>query len=89
MTKRVSTTSEGRRVSSEVLSDTCTRVFFGGGPKLGCSDSVRAGFIETHNFFCLRPYPGEIAHSNSANRELSNDLSDLVVRRRKVALHTI
>ena len=38
--------------------------------------------------FCLRSYPGEISHSNSPDRELSNDLSDVVVRRRKVALHT-
>ena len=42
-----------------------------------------------HNFFCLKSYPGEISHSNSPNRELSNDLSDVVVRQRKVALHTI
>ena len=39
--------------------------------------------------FCLRYYPGEISHSNSAHRELSNDISDFVVRRRKDALHTI
>ena len=38
--------------------------------------------------FLLRSNPGEISHSNSANRELSNDVSDLVLRRRKVALHT-
>ena len=38
--------------------------------------------------FCLRSYPGEISHSNSPHRQLSNDLSDVVVRRRKVALHT-
>ena len=38
--------------------------------------------------FWLRSYPGEISHSNSPNRELSNDLSDVVVWRRKVALHT-
>ena len=38
--------------------------------------------------FCLRSYPGEISHSNSANRELSNNVSDAVVRRREVALHT-
>ena len=38
--------------------------------------------------FCLRSYPGEISHSNSPNRGLSNDISDLVVRRRKVALQT-
>ena len=58
-----------------------------GGPKLVCSDSLRAGTIESHNFFCLRSYPGEISHSNSPNQELSNNLSDVVVRRRKVALH--
>ena len=39
--------------------------------------------------FCLRSYPGEISHSNSPNRQLSNDISDVVVRRRKVALHTL
>ena len=38
--------------------------------------------------FCLASYPGEISHSNSANRELSNDVSDLGVYRRKVAHHT-
>ena len=39
--------------------------------------------------FFLTFYPGEISHPNSPNRELYNDLSDVVVRRRKVALHTI
>ena len=62
---------------------------FGGGPKPGCSDSVRAGIIESNNFVCLRSYHGEISHSHSANRELSIDVSVLVLRRRKVALHTI
>ena len=38
--------------------------------------------------FCLRSYPGEISHSNSAKRELSNDVSHLEVLPRKVALHT-
>ena len=61
---------------------------FWGGPKLGCSDSLRAGIIESHNFFFLRSYPGEISHSNSANQELSNDVSLLEVLPRKVALHT-
>ena len=28
---------------------------FWGGPKPGCSDSVRAGIIESHNFFVLGP----------------------------------
>ena len=62
---------------------------FWGGPKPGWSDSVRAGIIESHNFFCLRSYPGEISHPNSANRELSIDISVLVLHQRKVALHTI
>ena len=61
---------------------------FGDGPKPVCSDGLRAEIIESHNFFCLRSYPGEISHSNSPERELSNDLSDVVVRCRKVALHT-
>ena len=53
---------------------------FGGGPKQACSHGIRAGNIEIHNFFCLRLYPGEISHSNWPNRELSNDLLDVVVR---------
>ena len=66
----------------------CSSHLFGGGPKLGCSDSVRDGIIESHNFFCLVSYLGKISHSNSANQELSNDILVVVVRRRKVALHT-
>ena len=58
-------------------------------PKPGCSDRVGAGIIKSHNFFCLRSFPDEISHSNSPNREVSNDVSDVVVRRRKVALHII
>ena len=38
--------------------------------------------------FCLTSYPGENSHSNSANRELSNDVLVVELRRRKVALHT-
>ena len=38
-------------------------------------------------FFFLS-YPGEISHSNSAKRELSNDVSLLEVLPKKVALHT-
>ena len=49
---------------------------------------LSAGIIESHNFFCLTSYPGEISHLNSANRELSKYVSDAVVRRRKVALPT-
>ena len=38
--------------------------------------------------FCLTSYPGEISHSNSANRELSNGISVMELRRREIALHT-
>ena len=61
---------------------------FWGGPKPGWSDSVRAGIIESHNFCCLSSYPGEISHSNSPNRELSNDVQLVELLGRKVALHT-
>ena len=47
-------------------------------------------FFALSNALILQSYvPGEIAYFNSPNRELSNDISDVVVRRRKVALHTI
>ena len=49
---------------------------------------LRAGIMESRNFFCLTLYPGEISHSDSANRELSNDVLPVVVRRIKVAPHT-
>ena len=39
-------------------------------------------------FFSLSSYPGEIAHLDSANRELSNDVRLVELRRTKVALHT-
>ena len=61
---------------------------FRGGRKPDCSDGLRTGTIESHNFSCLRSYPGEISHLNSVNRELSNDVSLLEVLPRKVALHT-
>ena len=60
---------------------------FKGDPKPGCSDGLCTGTIESHNFFVLGPILVK-SHSNSPNRELSNDLSDVVVRRRNVALHT-
>ena len=62
---------------------------FWGGPKRVCSDGLRAGTIESHNFFVLCPILVKFHIRNSPNQELSNDLSDVVVRRRKVALHTI
>ena len=44
--------------------------------------------MESRNFFCLTSYPGDISQSDSANRELSNDVLAVVVRRLKIALHT-
>ena len=44
---------------------------------------LRVGIIES-----LTSYPGEISHSNSADRELSIDVSVMELRRREVALHT-
>ena len=58
----------------------------------------QAGMLRRHLYrnyrkpelFCLRSYPAEISHPNSPNQELSNDFSDVVVRRRKVApVHTL
>ena len=45
--------------------------------------------LKAITLFCLTPYPDEIEHSNSPNRELYNGILDVVVRRREVALHTI
>ena len=33
----------------------CSSHLFGGGPKPGCSDVLRSGTIESHNFFVLGP----------------------------------
>ena len=43
---------------------------FWGGPKPVCSDGLRAGTIESHNFFCLR-CPGETSLSSSVERYFS------------------
>ena len=44
---------------------------FWGGPKPGCSDSVCAGIIKSHNFLVLRPMLPKNAYFSSANRQLS------------------
>ena len=44
--------------------------------------------ISKAKFFYLRSYPGEISYSNSAKREISNDILLSEVLPRKVALHT-
>ena len=62
--------------------------FFGVVPSLADQTAFVPELSKAITFFCLRSYPGEISHSNSPNRGLSNDLSDVVVRQRKVALHT-
>ena len=46
---------------------------------------LHAGIIESHNFLA---YVVSISHSNSANREISIDVSVVELCRREVALHT-
>ena len=57
---------------------------FWGGPKPGCSDGLCTRTIKSHNFFVLGP----IIVKFHIQTRLSNNLSDVVVRRRKVVLHT-
>ena len=66
---------------------TCSSHLFGVGP--GEADKTTlVQELSKAITFCLRSYPGEISHSNSAKRELSNDVSLLEVLPRKVALQT-
>ena len=62
---------------------------FGVGPGEADKTALVQELSKAITFFCLRSYPGEISHSNSPNRELSNDVLLLEVLPRKVALHTI
>ena len=59
---------------------------------VGRGEAAQTAFIpelsKALTFFCLTSYPGEMSHSNSVNRELSNDVWTVEVRQRKVALHT-
>ena len=76
----VSTTLEGRRVSSEVRLETARR--FGGGPNLdrAVHNTVTMDAHRAMSFFALltalilwlTSYPGEIAYFNSPNQELSS-----------------
>ena len=44
-----------RRTASRIpAKKSCSSHLFGGGPKPGCSDRLRVGIIESHNFFVLR-----------------------------------
>ena len=61
---------------------------FLGWPRRGWWDRLSAGLIKSHNFFVLGPILVKFSHSNSAKQELSNDVSYLEVRPRKVAFHT-
>ena len=61
---------------------------FGGVSKLGCSDGLCAGIIESHNFFVLGPILVKFHIPTRLNRELFNDIWPVEVGRRKVALHT-
>ena len=88
-TKRPSWRAFKRRTACGIpAKKSCSSHLFWGGPKPGCSDGLSAGIIESHDFFCLRSYPGEISHSYSAKQELCNDVSLSEVLLRKVALHT-
>ena len=60
---------------------------FGVGPGEAGQTAFMPDLSKVVTFF-LMSYHGDISHSNSAKRELSNDISLLEVRRRKVALHT-
>ena len=59
----------------------CSSHLFGVGP----GEADKTALVQE---FCFRSYPGEMSHSNSAKRELSNDVLLLEVLPRKVALHT-
>ena len=57
----------------------CGSHLFGVGP--GEADKTAlVQELSKAKLFCLTSYPGEISHLNSPNRELSNDLVDVVVR---------
>ena len=49
------TAFERRTVCRIAAMKSCISHLFGGGPKPNCSDSFRAGIIESHNFFVLGP----------------------------------
>ena len=65
----------------------CSSHLFGVVPSRAAQTAFVPELLKAINFLSY-VLSGEIAHSNSANRELSNDLSDVVVRRKKVALRT-
>ena len=79
---------ERRRVCQIPAKKSCSSHLFGVVPNLSAQAAFMPELSKAITFF-LRSYPGETSHSNSPNRELSNDVSDAVVRQRKVALHTI
>ena len=62
---------------------------FWGGPKQGSSNGLRAGFIESHNFFVLGPILVKLHIRTRLIESFPTVFLDVVVRRRKVALHTI
>ena len=78
-----------RRTACRFLAKkSCSSHLFGVVPSPYAQTAFAPELSKAITFFCLRFYPGEISYSNSPNWELSNDFSDVVVRRRKVALHT-
>ena len=61
---------------------------FGVGPGEADKTALVQELSKAITFFVLGPIPGEISHSNSAKRELSDDVSLLEVLPRKVAPYT-
>ena len=66
----------------------CGSHLFGVGPGEADKTALVQELLKAITFFCFSSYPGEISHSNSAKRELFNDVSLLEVLPRKIALHT-
>ena len=65
----------------------CSSHLFGVGPGEADKTALVQELSKAINF-CLRCYPGEISHWNSAKRGLSYDVLLLEVFPRKVVLHT-
>ena len=73
--------------SRSAAKKSCGSHFFGVGPG-EADETVLVEELSKAMTFCLRSYPGEISHSNSANPDLSNDISLLQMLPRKIELHT-
>ena len=79
---------EQRMTCPSAAKKSCCSHLFGVGPGEDDKTALVQELSKAITFFCLRSYPGEVSHLNSAKRELSNNVSLLEVLPRKVALHT-